>query len=43
LKGGVKCIEHGFYLDDECIEIMLKKRLHLCAYPRYHAHGQALF
>jgi len=24
LKGGVKCIEHGFYLDDECIEIMLK-------------------
>jgi len=24
LKGGVTCIEHGFFLDDECIELMLK-------------------
>ena len=24
LKNGVKCIEHGFYLDEECIELMLK-------------------
>ena len=25
LENGVKCIEHGFYLDDYCIELMLKK------------------
>lgn len=24
LKNGVKCIEHGFYLDEECIELMVK-------------------
>ena len=24
LKNGVKCIEHGFYLDEECIELMIK-------------------
>lgn len=24
LENGVKCIEHGFYLDDYCIELMLK-------------------
>ena len=24
LENGVKCIEHGFYLDDHCIELMLK-------------------
>lgn len=29
LKNGVKCIEHGFYLDDECIEIMLKNDCYL--------------
>lgn len=29
LKNGVKSIEHGFYLDDECIEIMLKNECYL--------------
>ena len=24
LKNGVKCIEHGFYLDEECVELMVK-------------------
>ena len=24
LKNGVKCIEHGFYLDEECIDLMVK-------------------
>ena len=29
LKNGVKCIEHGFYLDEECIELMLKNNCFL--------------
>lgn len=29
LKNGVKCIEHGFYLDDECIELMVKNDCYL--------------
>lgn len=29
LKAGVKSIEHGFYLDDECIELMLKNDCYL--------------
>lgn len=29
LKNGVKCIEHGFYLDEECIELMVKNDCYL--------------
>lgn len=29
LKNGVKCIEHGFYLDEECIELMVKNGCYL--------------
>ena len=29
LKNGVKCIEHGFYLDEECIELMVKNVCYL--------------
>lgn len=29
LKNGVKCIEHGFYLDEECIELMVKNNCYL--------------
>ena len=29
LKNGVKCIEHGFYLDVECIELMVKNDCYL--------------
>lgn len=29
LENGVKCIEHGFYLDDYCIELMLKNNCYL--------------
>jgi imidazolonepropionase-like amidohydrolase len=29
LKGGVKVIEHGFYLDDECLEWMVKNEHYL--------------
>lgn len=29
LKNGVKCIEHGFYLDEECIELMAKNDCYL--------------
>jgi len=29
LKNGVKCIEHGFYLDEECIEVMVKNDCYL--------------
>ena len=29
LKNGVKCIEHGFYLDEECIEVMVKTDCYL--------------
>jgi imidazolonepropionase-like amidohydrolase len=29
LENGVKCIEHGFYLDDYCIELMLKNDCYL--------------
>ena len=29
LKNGVKCIEHGFYLDEECIDLMVKNDCYL--------------
>ena len=29
LENGVKCIEHGFYLDDYCIDIMIKNNCYL--------------
>lgn len=29
LKNGVKCIEHGFYLDEECIELIVKNDCYL--------------
>lgn len=29
LKNGVKCIEHGVYLDEECIELMVKNDCYL--------------
>lgn len=29
LENGVKCIEHGFYLDEECIELMVKNDCYL--------------
>jgi len=29
LKGGVDTIEHGIYLDDECIKMMLKRNVYL--------------
>lgn len=29
LENGVKCIEHGFYLDDYCIDLMLKNGCYL--------------
>lgn len=29
LKNGVKCIEHGLYLDEECIELMVKNDCYL--------------
>ena len=29
LKNGVKCIEHGFYLDEECIELMVNNYCYL--------------
>ena len=29
LKNGVKCIAHGFYLDEECIELMVKHDCYL--------------
>lgn len=29
LKNGVKCIEHGIYLDEECIELMVKNDCYL--------------
>ena len=29
LKNGVTCIEHGFYLDEECIELMVKNDCYL--------------
>ena len=29
LENGVKCIEHGFYIDDYCIELMLRKDCYL--------------
>lgn len=29
LENGVRCIEHGFYLDDYCIELMLKNGCYL--------------
>lgn len=29
LKNGVKCIERGFYLDEECIELMVKNDCYL--------------
>lgn len=33
LKNGVKCIEHGFYLDEECIELMVKNDCYLVPTP----------
>ena len=35
LENGVKCIEHGFYLDDYCIELT-------GAHPIHHAHFEAV-
>lgn len=29
LENGVKCIEHGFYVDDYCIDLMLKNNCYL--------------
>lgn len=29
LENGVRCVEHGFYLDDYCIELMLKNGCYL--------------
>ncbi len=29
LENGVKCIEHGFYIDDYCIDLMLKNNCYL--------------
>jgi imidazolonepropionase-like amidohydrolase len=45
IEAGVDCIEHGVFLDDTCIELMLKRDIALCptisVYPRIVERGPA--